>query len=207
MPKSYRPAGVGMIPAEPRTYLVHAYFDDSQVELVRTNVLAWQVSQERILTPLVVDQHAAEDDPWFVIQPDERVECSGGRCWDNAEVWIEEERRRRREALVEGKLEEEHAKSGAPKKPGKAEPAIRRDADEQPTMHRIPQAMPDPEPVKRHDPSQDVTPDRRQARFMEPAPGRFTSVGGFVFHRLVAQPQHLVQHQRDHRAEHQPKNR
>lgn len=80
MAKSYRPVGVGMFPAEHGTYLVHAYFDDAHVELVRANVIGWQVSQERILTPLVIDQHAAEDDPWFVIHPDERVECSDGRC-------------------------------------------------------------------------------------------------------------------------------
>jgi len=96
--KSYRPGGIGMFPAEPGTYLVHAYFDDNQVELVRANVVGWQVGSERILTPLVVDPRAASDEVWHVIHPDMRVECSDGRCWDNVDSWVEENRRMQREA-------------------------------------------------------------------------------------------------------------
>lgn len=96
MAKSYRPAGVGMVPAEAGTYLLHAYFDDNQVDLVKANVLGWQVSSERTLTPLVIDPRAADAEPWFVAHPDGRVEASDGRCWDNIEQWVGEERRMRR---------------------------------------------------------------------------------------------------------------
>ena len=93
MVKNYRPGGIGMIPAEKGTYLVHAYFDDHQVELVKSNVLGWQVGSERILTPLVVDPSAITNDDWFVIHPDGRVECSDGRCWETVDDWTVEERR------------------------------------------------------------------------------------------------------------------
>ncbi len=97
MVKNYRPGGVGMLPALPGTYLVHAYFDDNQVELVKANVLGWQVSSERTVTPLVVDPRAAADDDWFVIHPDGRVECRDGRCWADSDIWIDEQRRLRRD--------------------------------------------------------------------------------------------------------------
>ena len=100
MAKNYRPGGVGMINAELGTYLVHAYFDDNQVELVRSNVIGWQIGQERKLTPLVIDPDAAADELWFVVHPDNRVECSDGRCWADLDCWIAEERRRRRDALA-----------------------------------------------------------------------------------------------------------
>ncbi|TIX50280.1 hypothetical protein [Alteraurantiacibacter aquimixticola] len=96
--KSYRPGSAGMVPAQPGTYLAHLYFDDAQVELVKSHVVGWQVSAERELTPLVVDPAAVTNQDWFVIQPDGRVECSDGRCWIDTETWISEERRRRRDA-------------------------------------------------------------------------------------------------------------
>lgn len=98
MVKNYRPASAGMIAAEPGTYLVHVYFDDNQVELVKANIIGWSVSTERQLTPLVVDPTAASDEVWFVIHPDGRVECSDGRCWNEVDQWIADERRLRREA-------------------------------------------------------------------------------------------------------------
>lgn len=111
MVKNYRPAGVGMIPAEPETYLVHAYFDDNQVDLVKTTIVGWQVSQERILMPLVVDPRAAAEDSWFVIHPNGRVECNDGRCWADVDTWIAEERRQRRDGqpsnLSAAQLEDE----------------------------------------------------------------------------------------------------
>ncbi len=169
MAKSYRPAGVGMIPAERGTYLVHAYFDDSQVDLVRANVVGWQVSSERILTPLVVDQRAAEDDPWFVIHPDERVECSDGRCWSDVDTWIAEERRRRRDAIAEGRLgfvdhdAQEDCHGGEKAMSELAPPARPRAPEDAPSAHPIPQAMPDPEPVPEAEPD-DIPP--RHARWM-----------------------------------------
>ncbi|GAA0277190.1 hypothetical protein GCM10009127_17440 [Alteraurantiacibacter aestuarii] len=98
MIKNYRPGGIGMIQAEPGTYLVHAYFDDNQVDLVKANVVGWQIGSERILTPLVIDPRAAMDETWFVIHPDGRVECNDGRCWNDVDSWIVEERRLRRDA-------------------------------------------------------------------------------------------------------------
>ncbi len=99
MVKSYKPGGIGMFAAAPGTYLVHAYFDDNQVELVRSNVLGWQVGSERVLTPLVVDPRAASDREWYVIHPDGRVECSDGRSWDDVDSWVDEERRLRRDEI------------------------------------------------------------------------------------------------------------
>lgn len=95
MVKNYRPASVGMVPALPGTYLVTAYFDDNQVDLVKSNVLGWSVSTERTLTPLVIDPRAADEDVWHVIHPDGRVECTDGRCWSDVDSWIADERRRR----------------------------------------------------------------------------------------------------------------
>ena len=93
MVKSYRPAGVGMLPAQPGTYLLHAYFDDNHIDLVKSNVLGWQVCSERSLTPLAIDPRAAEADAWCVAHPDGRVECSDGRCWDSLDLWVGEQRR------------------------------------------------------------------------------------------------------------------
>ncbi len=98
MVKSYKPGGIGMIEALPGTYLVHAYFDDSQVELVKSNVIGWQIGSERVATPLVVDPRAASEPIWNVIHPDGRVECNDGQCWENVDRWISEQKKRRREA-------------------------------------------------------------------------------------------------------------
>lgn len=91
--KNYRPAGVGMVPAEPGTYMLHAYFDGDQIDVVKSNVIGWQVINGRSLTPLVIDPRAAEVEPWYVTHPDGRVECSDGRCWDGLEQWLDDERR------------------------------------------------------------------------------------------------------------------
>ena len=64
--KNYRPAGVGMFPAEPGTYLLHAYFEGDQPELVKANVIGWQVTNGRNLDPLVIDPRAAEITPAFL---------------------------------------------------------------------------------------------------------------------------------------------
>jgi len=98
MQKNYRPGGVGMVPAPIGTYLVHAYFDDNQVDLVRMNVLGWQVGADRKITPLVVDPRAADDELWHVIHPDGRVESSNGLSWPDLESWTDEARRLNREA-------------------------------------------------------------------------------------------------------------
>lgn len=90
--KNYRPAGIGMVPAQPGTYLLHAYFDGDRLDLVKANVLGWQISPERGVTPLVIDARAVEIEPWLVVHPDARVECSDGRCWDSLEQWLEDER-------------------------------------------------------------------------------------------------------------------
>jgi len=98
MVKNYRPASVGMMPAHPETYILHLYFMENQVEVVKANVIGWQVSSERELTPLVVDPKIMTGDDWFVLHADGRVECSDGRCWENCDDWITEERRRYRDA-------------------------------------------------------------------------------------------------------------
>ena len=100
MVKNYRPASAGMMPAAPGTYLAHAYFDGDEVGLVKCCVIGWSVSTERIVTPLVIDPRAADLEPWFVIHPDGRVECSDGRIWRDADTWIGDERRARREQQV-----------------------------------------------------------------------------------------------------------
>lgn len=92
MIKSYRPAGVGMVPALPGTYLLHAYFDGDAVDLVRANVLGWQISSGRSPTPLVLDPKAAELEPWVIGFADGRIECSDGRCWDSLEAWLADEK-------------------------------------------------------------------------------------------------------------------
>ncbi|RPF70587.1 hypothetical protein [Aurantiacibacter spongiae] len=98
MQKSYRTGGVGMLPAAPGTYLVHAYFDDNQVDLVKIVVVGWQVSPDRRLVPLVIDPRATDEEPWFVIHPCGRVESHDGRGWVDVDDWIDEEKRNRREA-------------------------------------------------------------------------------------------------------------
>ncbi len=159
MVKNYRPVGVGMIPAERGTYLVHAYFDDNQVDLVRTTIVGWQISQERELTPLTIDPRAAAEDPWFVVHPDERVECSDGRCWADVDTWIAEERRMRRDALEAQILAQEKARKKSAD--DAAAPAA------EPSPAPIPQAMPDPErePEPEPAPEKDI-PAYMQARRM-----------------------------------------
>ncbi len=98
MQKSYRESGVGMFDAHPGTYLVSAYFDDNQVDLVYSNVLGWQVGKDRRLTPITLDPRAADEEPWFVLHPDGRVESSDGRSWGNKDAWVDEERRNQRHA-------------------------------------------------------------------------------------------------------------
>jgi len=93
MQKNYRPGGVGMVPAPIGTYLVHAYFDDNQVDLVKSNVLGWQVGADRKVTPLLVDPRAADSEPWYVIHADGRVECSDGKVWEDQDSWIDDFRR------------------------------------------------------------------------------------------------------------------
>ena len=98
MQKNYRPGGVGMIEALSGTYLVNAYFDAGQVEVVRANVIGWQIGADRTVTPLLIDPRAADMDNWCVIHPDGRVESSGGTAWATEAHWIDETRRTRREA-------------------------------------------------------------------------------------------------------------
>jgi hypothetical protein len=89
--KNYRPAGVGMFPAQAGTYLLTVYLDGEQPDLVKSNVIGWQVTPGRLLTPLVADPRAADIEPWIVSQPDGRVEASDGRCWDTIELWLADE--------------------------------------------------------------------------------------------------------------------
>jgi hypothetical protein len=98
MQKNYRPGGVGMVAATPGTYLVHAYFDSNQVEVVRANVIGWQIGADRSVTPLLIDPRAADSDHWSIVHPDGRVESSTGGVWVDEASWIDEQRRTRREA-------------------------------------------------------------------------------------------------------------
>ena len=96
MQKNYRQSGVGMLDAAPGTYMVHAYFDDNQVDLVKSNVIGWQVMQDRRLTPLVLDPRAVDQDGWVILHPDGRVEAEDGRNWTSEEMWLASERRERK---------------------------------------------------------------------------------------------------------------
>lgn len=98
MQKNYRASGVGTIGAAPGTYLVHAYFDENQVDLVRANVVGWTISSDSKVRPLVVDPRAADDEDWFIEHPDGRVECSDGRAWPDIDAWVDESKRLQRGA-------------------------------------------------------------------------------------------------------------
>ncbi len=98
MHKSYRPSTVGLLPAAPGTHLVQAYFDAGQIDIVRAHIIGWQVHTDRSITPLLVDQRAADVETWTVIHPDGRVECSTGAVWTDEDTWVDELRRIRREA-------------------------------------------------------------------------------------------------------------
>lgn len=100
MQKSYRQGGILALDAPVGTYLVHAYFDDNQIDLVKCNVLGWQIAADRKVTPIVIDPRAADDETWFVIHPDGRVECSDGRGWDSEDAWLHEEQRQRRRSAA-----------------------------------------------------------------------------------------------------------
>ena len=89
-----------MFDAAPGTYLVSAYFDDNQVDLIYCNVLGWQVGKDRRLTPITLDPRATDEDPWFILHPDGRVESSDARSWSTKDAWITEERRARRAAAA-----------------------------------------------------------------------------------------------------------
>ncbi|MGB3166978.1 MAG: hypothetical protein WBA68_09405 [Alteraurantiacibacter sp.] len=92
MQKNYREGGIGLIDAAPGTYLVSAYFDDNQVDIVTCNVLGWQVGKDRRLTPMCLDIRASDDNVWFVAHPDGRVESNDGRAWPSRDAWIAEQR-------------------------------------------------------------------------------------------------------------------
>ncbi|MFB0611198.1 hypothetical protein [Aurantiacibacter poecillastricola] len=96
MQKNYRLSGVGMLDAAPGTYLVHAYFDDNQVDLVKSNIIGWQVGQDRRLTPLLLDPRAVDQEGWVVLHPDGRIENEDGQSWPNEDAWLVHERRERR---------------------------------------------------------------------------------------------------------------
>lgn len=98
MQKNYRPSGVGMIAAQPGTYLLHAYFDDHQVDLVRCNVIGWKVGNDSHISPLALDPRAADGNDWHVQHPDGRIESPGGQVWDTLDQWIDDLRRERRAA-------------------------------------------------------------------------------------------------------------
>lgn len=98
MQKNYREGGVGLFDAQPGTYIISAYFDDNQVEVISCNVLGWQVGKDRRLTPMCLDRRAVDLEPWFVLHPDGRVESSDGRSWSNKDAWIADERRAQRAA-------------------------------------------------------------------------------------------------------------
>jgi hypothetical protein len=140
--KNYRPASAGMLPALPGTYLVTAYFDDGQVELVKCNVIGWSVSTERTVVPLVMDPRVADEEPWHVIHPDGRVECSDGRGWADLDCWIMEERRRRRDTLESHPLFD--------KVP---DPAKVAEAYSPPVPQGMPAEPPPPKPVSARPPS------------------------------------------------------
>lgn len=131
MVKSYRPASTGVLPAMPGTYLVTAYFDDGQVELVKCNVIGWSISSGRTVLPVVLDPRLTDEDPWHVIHPDGRVECSDGQAWEDIDGWIRHERRNRRMA-GESQLAFE----------------LPADDDEEIEVYRppVPQGMPEPPP-------------------------------------------------------------
>jgi hypothetical protein len=97
MHKSYRPSGVAVIAAVPETYLAQAYFDDNDVEIVKSNVIAWQVGSDRGMTPLTIDPRTTAGQEWFVIHPDGRVEADDGRAWAGVDAWIADQRRLHRE--------------------------------------------------------------------------------------------------------------
>jgi len=98
MQKNYRPSGVGMMAAEPGTYLLHAYFDDNQVDLVRCNVIGWKVGNDSRIAPLVIDPRAADGDNWYVQHPDGRIENPNGQAWNTLNEWIDDLKREQREA-------------------------------------------------------------------------------------------------------------
>ncbi len=62
MVKSYRPASTRVLPAMPGTYLVTAYFDDGQVELVKFNVNGWSISSGRTVLPVVLDPRLTDEE-------------------------------------------------------------------------------------------------------------------------------------------------
>lgn len=93
MQKNYRPSGTGLFDAAPGTYLVSAYFDDNEADLIYCNVLGWQVNQDRTLTPMVLDPRAADEKPWYVLHPDGRVESSDGRSWPGKDAWLTDARK------------------------------------------------------------------------------------------------------------------
>ncbi|MGB3795783.1 MAG: hypothetical protein WA957_05710 [Alteraurantiacibacter sp.] len=85
-----------MLDAAPGTYMVHAYFDDNQVELIKSNVLGWQVAQDRRLTPLILDPRAVDDEGWVIQHPDGRIESEDGRNWSSEDAWLTSQRREKR---------------------------------------------------------------------------------------------------------------
>lgn len=95
--KNYRPAGVAFVQSAPQTYLAELFLDGNEVEIIRSNIIGWQVAGDRSLSPLTLDPSALGDGEFHTIHPDGRVECSNGRAWDDCDAWVADAKRMRRE--------------------------------------------------------------------------------------------------------------
>jgi hypothetical protein len=75
-------------PAEPDTYLLHAYVEEGRFYVSRSRVLAWSISADRILYPVTTEgvNGGLRDTP-PVLLPDGQVEVYGDRTFDTYDVW------------------------------------------------------------------------------------------------------------------------
>lgn len=75
-------------PALPGTYLVSPNDDGDEPPYWRSNVIGWAVCMDGLLRPISVDANALLD-PWTVLHPDGRVECSDGDEFEDTAAWLE----------------------------------------------------------------------------------------------------------------------
>lgn len=97
MAKNYRPAGVAFLPSMPETYLANLFLDGNEVEILRSNIIGWQIAADRSLTPLTLDPNVLGGGEFHVIHPDGRVECNNGQWWSDVDDWVSNTRRTQRE--------------------------------------------------------------------------------------------------------------
>jgi len=83
-----RETPVQSFPAEPGTYLLHAYMTDDTLAVSRSRVLGWCISADRMLYPVTTQGvNGGEPDALPVLLPDGTVDVFDDRTYPDYDEW------------------------------------------------------------------------------------------------------------------------